>query len=130
MKKEKRQRIAKQSNESKKSTSRPSLDPETVWTENVMLKQEIENLHKELGLLKNELKSRKQEPNKDRIITQLQREIAKLKRENRQLFSAAKGEINKSIRQACKGKAKKTASATNPQAKHPKLQCQCEKKCA
>ena len=127
MKKKKIQRVVKQSNESKKSIMRPSLDPETVWTENLMLKQEIENLHKELGILKNELKSRRQEPNKDRIITQLQREIAKLKRENRQLFSAAKGEINKTIRQTCKGKTKKTASASETQAKHQKFQCRCEK---
>lgn len=130
MKKKKTQRDVKQSNESKKSIMHPSLDPETVLTENIMLKQEIENLNKKLGILKNELKSRKQEPDKDRIITQLQREIAKLKRENRQLFSAAKGEIKKIIRQTCKGKTKKTVSASKTQTKHQKLQCRCEKKCA
>lgn len=86
-----------------------ALSNDTLIRENAFLKQEVKRLHKELSILKGELLKQKVS-NKDQIIKQLQRENAKLRRENRNLFNMSKGTVRKVVRQTCaKVKIKNTA---------------------
>lgn len=77
-----------------------ALSNDTLIRENTFLKQEVKRLHKELSILKGELLKQKVS-NKDQIIKQLQRENAKLRRENRNLFNMSKGTVRKVVRQTC-----------------------------
>jgi hypothetical protein len=86
-----------------------ALSNDTLIRENAFFKQEVKRLHKELSILKGELLKQKAS-NKDRIIKQLQRENAKLRRKNRNLFNMSKGTVRKVVRQTCaKVKIKNTA---------------------
>lgn len=86
-----------------------ALSNDTLMRENTFLKQEVKRLHKELSTLKGEL-LRQKVSNKDQVIKQLQRENAKLRRENRTLFNMTKGTVRKVVRQTCaKVKIMKTA---------------------
>lgn len=89
-----------------------ALSNDTLIRENAFLKQEVKRLHKELSILKGELLKQKVS-NKDRIIKQLQRENAKLRRENRKLFNLAKDKVRRAVREACsKIRIKKTGTKT------------------
>ena len=86
-----------------------ALSNGTLMRENTFLKQEVKCLYTELSTLKGELLKQKMS-NKDRVIKQLQRENAKLRRENRNLFNMTKVTVRKVVRQACaKVKIKNTA---------------------